>query len=66
MIKKSLILGIILMSLLLASVFTVNAAEDVKVIADAEDDVIRSDLTTGTEITVKRKSRCPTGSMLKN
>ncbi len=40
MIKKSLILGIILISLLLASVYTVNAAEDVQIINDGEKFII--------------------------
>jgi len=55
MIKKLLILGIILISLLLASVYTVNAADNIKVITDAENDVIKSDFTTGTETTVSNR-----------
>ena len=43
------------MSLLLASIYTVNASEDVQVITDVEDDVIRSDFTTGTETTVSNR-----------
>ena len=51
MLKKTLILGIILISLLVVSTFSASAVEETKTIEDNEDDVLKTenfDLETGT------------------
>jgi len=55
MLKKTLILGMILTSLLIVSTFSVGAIEETKTIEDDEDDVVKSDFEEGTETIVSYK-----------
>ena len=55
MLKKILILGMILVGLLIASTFTVSAADETRTLVDIEDDVVDSDFSEGTETIVSSK-----------
>lgn len=55
MMKKTLIIGMLLTSLLIVSTFSVGAIEETKTIEDDEDDVVKSDFEEGTETIVSNK-----------
>ena len=55
MLKKTLILGMILTSLLIAATYSASAADETKTIDDAEDDVLKYDMATDSESIVKNK-----------
>jgi len=55
MVKKTIILGVILFSLLIASAYSASAVTDQLILKDGENDVVKSDLLSQSESVVKTK-----------